>query len=173
MDAIGITEFDKSDLHLISKWRSNPVVNMFLRPGIRTPDEVRNWYDDYFSGEVNRLYMISYRDNPIGYFTIEGIDHINRQCEFGIIIGEPGLHNKGIGSSVIVIMLRKSFDEMGMHRVFAGIEEENIASIRCFMKSGFALEGRLREAKFSGNKYKDILLFSVLENEWRRENARP
>jgi RimJ/RimL family protein N-acetyltransferase len=173
MDNLEITEFNKSDLHLVSEWRSNPAVNMFIRPGIRTPEEVRKWYDEYFSEEANRLYQISYKGSPIGYFTIEGIDNLNRQCEFGIVIGEPELYNKGFGSLAIGTMLRKAFEEMNMHRVFAGIEEENIPSIRCFMKSGFTLEGRLREAKFTGGKYKDILLFSVLENEWRRENALP
>ena len=172
MTTIKITESNKPDLHLISKWRSDARINKFIRPGRRTLEEVRQWYNDYFSGEANRLYMISYQDNPIGYFTIEGIDKVNKNCEFGIIIGEPDYHNKGIGTSAVTMMLEKAFGEMGMHRIFACIEEENIPSIRCFMKSGFTLEGRLREAKFTDDRYKDILLFSILEHEWRRTDSR-
>jgi len=172
MNAIKITKFKKSDLHLIWKWRSDNRVNMYIRPGRRTLDEVQEWYLEHFSGVKNLIYLVSYDDNPIGYFTIEGIDKVNRYCEFGIVIGELDYHNKGIGTSAVCMMLEKAFGEMNMHRVFAGIEEGNIPSIRCFMKSGFALEGRLREAKFADDRYNDILLFSILGHEWRRIDSR-
>jgi diamine N-acetyltransferase len=134
---------------------------------MRTLDEVRKWYREYFSGETNKLYLISYDGDSIGYFTIEGIDRVNRKCEFGIIIGEVNFHNKGIGLSVIKMMLERAFDEMGMHRIFAGINEDNVSSVRCFSKAGFTLEGRHREAIITNNEYKDILLFSIVEYEWR------
>jgi RimJ/RimL family protein N-acetyltransferase len=167
MNNIGIEEFKESDLYLVSRWRRDPRINMYIRHGRRTLDEVQRWYRDYFSGETNKLFLISYNGNSLGYFTIEGIDHINRKCEFGIVIGEVDFHNKGIGLSVIKMMLEKAFDDMGMHRILAVINEDNAASIRCFSKAGFTLEGRHREAIITNNEYKDLLHFSIVEHEWR------
>ena len=112
MDNIDITEFNEADIHLIARWRSEPRINAFIRPGRRTLNEVQEWYRDYFSGETNKLYLISYDNDPIGYFTIEGIDHVNRKCEFGIVIGEVSYHNKSIGLSAIELMLEKAFAAM-------------------------------------------------------------
>tara|TARA_B100001971_G_C17650395_1_gene267786 strand:- start:19 stop:288 length:270 start_codon:yes stop_codon:yes gene_type:complete len=59
MDTIQIGEYHESDLHLISKWRSNPKVNKFIRPGMRTLGKVQLWCRDYFSEEANKLFLIS------------------------------------------------------------------------------------------------------------------
>ncbi len=171
MSNIGVTEFNQTDLHLISKWRSNLEISAFLRPGMRTLNEVQTWYRDYFSAETNRLFLISYNEKAIGYFTIEGIDHINRKCEFGIVIGELDFHNKSIGTSVINLMLEKAFNDMGMHRILAVVNEDNVSSIKCFTKAGFIVEGKHREARVINDKYKDVLLFSILEHEWRSKSA--
>ena len=167
MNTLKIDSFKESDLHLVAKWRSDERVNRYIRTGRRTLEEVREWFQEQLSGEENRMYLISYDNKPIGYFTIEGIDAENRRCEFGIVIGEPEYHNRGIGVSAIGTMLEKAFGELGMHRIMAVIEEENYASIRCFMKAGFVLEGRLRDASYRNGEFNDLLCFSILEREWK------
>lgn len=139
MNRISIERFKESNLHLISKWRSSPEINRFLRPGIHTLDEVQAWYSGYFAREENRLFSISCNDTVIGYFTVEGIDQVNRKCEFGIVIGETAFQNKGIGLATITMMLDKVFNDMGLHRVLAVINEDNIPSVRCFSRAGFVL----------------------------------
>jgi len=171
MNKIHIEELQESDLHLVSKWRSNPEINDFIRPGMSTLDEVQIWHRDYFSTDANRIFLISYIDTAIGYFTIEGIDRINNKCEFGIVIGETAFHNRGIGVSVVKTMLDKAFNEMDMHRVLAVINEGNTPSMKCFTNAGFVLEGKQREARLLNNEHKDILFFSILEHEWQGKNG--
>ena len=72
----------------------------------------------------------------------------------------------GIGSSVVKLMLERAFTEMNVHRIYAVINEGNIPSIKCFVKSGFILEGRHREARLINNEFRDMLLYSILKNEW-------
>lgn len=168
MRNIDIVEFPISDLHFVAKWRSDKRVNRFIRKGMRTLPEVQKWYSDYFSSETNKLYSIKKDNLPIGYFTIERIDKVNRNCEFGIVIGETYFHQKGIGSFVVKTMIEKAFNQMNMHRVFAVIHEGNIASMKCFVKAGFTLEGKHREARLANGKFRDILHYSILEKEWRK-----
>ena len=164
MKNVQIIEFPKSDLHFIAKWRSDERINRYIRQGIRTLPEVENWYTGYFSKEENELYLINFKDRPAGYFTIEKVDPVNRNCEFGIVIGDMELHQKGIGSFVIKTMLETVFKEMNMHRVFASIHEDNIASINCFLKNGFIFEGKLTEAKLAGDRYFGMCLYSIIGN---------
>jgi hypothetical protein len=46
---ITIDEFPPDRLADIVQWRNDPVVNKYLRPGIRTLEEVQDWYAQYFS----------------------------------------------------------------------------------------------------------------------------
>jgi RimJ/RimL family protein N-acetyltransferase/protein tyrosine phosphatase (PTP) superfamily phosphohydrolase (DUF442 family) len=164
---IEIVDFSKSDLNLMIKWRSDNHINRFLRQSMRTLPEIQKWYDEYFSLEENKLYSINMNDSPIGYFTIEHIDMKNKNCEFGIVVGEKSLHGKGIGASALKIMLERAFTQLGMHRVYAIIQDCNLASEKCFLKAGFILEGRQRESRFTDNAFRDILIYSILEHEWK------
>lgn len=166
MHKLEIEYFPKSELQLIVKWRSDDRINKFLRQGMRLLTEIENWYTNYFSISENELYGIKLDGSFVGYFTIEHIDLKNKNCEFGIVIGENDLHNKGIGTTVLNRMLGKAFSQMGMHRVYAIIQDGNIASEKCFLKSGFILEGKHRESRFINIQYIDILIYSILENEW-------
>ena len=166
MSNINLVDFPESNLHLILKWRLDNRINQFLRHGLQTLNDIQKWYSDYFSGEMNKLYSINYNNTPIGYFTIEHIDKLNKNCEFGIVIGEGSLHQKGIGLSVVAMMLDVVFNQMAMHRVYAIIQNGNVASVNCFSKAGFLLEGRMRDSRLINNEYRDILLYSILENEW-------
>jgi RimJ/RimL family protein N-acetyltransferase len=166
MNNIAIVDFQKSDLHLMVKWRSDNHINHFLRPGLRTLPELQDWYDQYFSLQENKLFCIKIDDSPVGYFTIEHIDLKNKNCEFGIVVGVENLHRKGIGTSVLNLMLERAFSHMGMHRIYAYIQAGNIASEKCFLKSGFVQEGKQRESRFIDNKFRDILVYSILKHEW-------
>jgi RimJ/RimL family protein N-acetyltransferase len=54
-----------------------------------------------------------------------------------------------------------------MHRIYAVIQDGNSASEKCFLKAGFILEGKQRESRFTDNAYRDILVYSILEHEWK------
>ncbi len=166
MDDLQIIEYPDNELELISKWRGDSRVNRYIRQGIRTLDEVHKWKRDYFSSERNQLFSIRINDTPIGYFTVENIAYTNRNCEFGIVIGETYMQEKGIGTESIKLMLHRAFGKMNMYRVLAVINEGNTASVRCFEKAGFALEGRHRHARLVGGKFKDVLFYSILSDEW-------
>jgi ribosomal-protein-alanine N-acetyltransferase len=86
----------------------------------------------------------------------------------GIVIGEKAHWRKGVGSTVIRRLLKRAFTDLGMHRVEAVIQGENVTAVRCFSRLGFHLDGRLRDAKLRDGRYVDLLVCSILEEEWDR-----
>ena len=68
---------------------------------------------------------------------------------------------------VVVELLRRAFVDLRMHRVEAVIQSDNVASTKLFEAVGFHLDGRLRDAKRRDNHYVDLLVYSILESEWR------
>ena len=168
---ISILDFREASLPLIVKWRNDGDVNKYLRQGYRALEEVREWYHDYFSSRENTLFAIRADAVLIGYCTIEAVERSNNRCEVGIVIGEKAHWRKGIGSMVIRELLKTAFTDLRMHRVEAVIQADNVASVRCFSRIGFQLDGRLRDAKWRDGRYVDLLVYSILDEKWDRNQA--
>lgn len=49
----------------------------------------------------------------------------------------------------------------------------NPGAERVYAKAGFKREGVLRDAVMDGGRYADVILMSILEDEWRALKRRP
>ena len=93
----------------------------------------------------------------------------NRSAEIGIHIGEKKYWNQGFGTKAMRLLLKHGFDNLNLHRIFLQVFASNLGAIRSYEKAGFILEGKMREAQYLNGRYVDILLMSVLRNEWQQE----
>jgi RimJ/RimL family protein N-acetyltransferase len=163
---ITIDDFPPDRLADIVHWRNDPAVNKYLRQGMRTLKEVQEWYAHYFSGAENRLFTVYADKVLIGYGTLEHIDTTHRSCEIGIVIGDPGYWNKGVGAKAVTCLTNMAFTKYHLHRVYAIIQGDNFASRRCFEKVGFRHEGHFRDARCVDGEFIDLHYYAVLEQEW-------
>jgi RimJ/RimL family protein N-acetyltransferase len=74
---------------------------------------------------------------------------------------------QGFGTEATRLMLRLGFDTLGLHRISAAIGPDNVGSISLVESLGFKYEGRLRDHVFTNNAWRDSLLYSLLEDEWK------
>jgi RimJ/RimL family protein N-acetyltransferase len=161
-----IDDFPPDRLAAIVHWRNDPVVNRYLRQGILTLDDVQEWYTQHFSGTEHQLFAVYADKTLIGYCTLSHIDPIHRSCEIGIVIGEKQYWNQGVGASAVTHLTTLAFTVYHLHRVYAVIHGDNIASRRCFEKVGFKHEGRWRDARYVNGAFIDLHYYAVLEQEW-------
>jgi RimJ/RimL family protein N-acetyltransferase len=161
-----IGNFPLDRLTAIVHWRNDPAVNRYLRQGIRTLEEVQEWYTQYFSRAENKLFAVYTDKILIGYGTLEHLDTTHRSCEIGIVIGEKQYWNKGVGALAVTRLTTLALTKYDLHRVYAVIHGDNSASRRCFEKVGFQHEGRLREARCVDGEFIDLHYYAVLEQEW-------
>ena len=131
---ITLDDFPPDHLAEIVQWRNDPEVNRYLRQGIRTLEEVQEWYTQYFSKAEHKLFAVYADKTLIGYGTLEHIDTTHRSCEIGIVIGNPDYWNKGLGASVVTRLTTLAFTVYHLHRVYAVIQGGNIASRRCLKR---------------------------------------
>jgi RimJ/RimL family protein N-acetyltransferase len=83
------------------------------------------------------------------------------------MIGDKTAWNHGYGTDAIVTLLHFAFDEINLHRVGLNVLEGNDRAIASYHKCGFVEEGRLRQAWYAAGRYHDVILMSVLEDEFR------
>ena len=102
------------------------------------------------------------------YIFIKNIDKKNDKGEFGIFIGEEEYLNRGYGSKVSRLAIDFAFNELNLNKVYARVLKKNKPSYNMFKKLGFHKDALLRKDVFIESKYHDVYIFSILKNEWEK-----
>ena len=79
---------------------------------------------------------------------------------------------KGYATEATSLMLDFGFDTLRLHRVQAACGPDNRASQRLLARLGFVPEGRIRDHVFTNGAWRDSLLYSILDHEWRASRDR-
>lgn len=102
----------------------------------------------------------------IGSCGLHGASPEHRGAELGIMIGEKEYWSRGYGSDAVATLLRFAFQEMNLHRIELHVFDFNTRGIRAYEKCGFVEEGRMREARHQEGRYNDVVIMSVLRDDW-------
>jgi RimJ/RimL family protein N-acetyltransferase len=65
-------------------------------------------------------------------------------------------------------LLKLGFDELGLHRIDLRVYANNSPAIKSYVKLGFVKEGCLRKAAKFENEFWDVLIYSMLYDEWKK-----
>jgi len=88
-----------------------------------------------------------------------GEDVHRHTAEFGYWLGEE-FWGHGVMSEVVPAFANYCFGSFSLHRISAQIYSNNLASARVLEKSGFVLEGRMRQNVIKDGQILDSLLYA-------------
>jgi len=72
---------------------------------------------------------------------------------------------KGYATKAVLLSLEIAFKTLGLHRVSAGAEPENIGSLRVLEKAGFKREGYSRKILRVDDQWRDTVNMAILEED--------
>jgi len=101
----------------------------------------------------------------IGVVEMMAFDWKNKNAEIGYWLGRK-YWGEGLMTEAIMLILKFGFGNLGLHRIYAKLFEDNTGSVRILEKSGFKLEGRMREERYRYGKWHDVLRYGILESEF-------
>ena len=110
-------------------------------------------------------------EKAYGNAIISRIDWKNRGCSIDIKLSQE-FQGNGYGTETITLLIKYTFEELNMHRIFVNILEYNNQSIRLFEKMGFVKEGMQRKAIYKNGRYNNLLMYSLLKEEYENEGNR-
>lgn len=93
-----------------------------------------------------------------------------RNCVIGYEIA-PDCRAQGYMREALEAVLGYGFNLMHLHRIQAETHPDNSASIGLAMRLGFRFEGVHREQAFWSGRFHDLNCYSLLEREWRAQQA--
>ena len=92
----------------------------------------------------------------------------SRQANIGYEIA-PGCWGEGYATEAARAMVAFGFGELRLQSIWARCVAENVASYRVLEKVGMRRERRLREEEWMKGRWWDILVYGILDYEWRSQ----
>jgi RimJ/RimL family protein N-acetyltransferase len=90
--------------------------------------------------------------------------------EIGYILN-PGFAGNGYATEAAHAMLRLGFEDLGLHRIVARIDERNEASAKVARRLGMRQEARLVRNEMFKGEWSTELDFAMLADEWPAHRA--
>ncbi len=170
----------RTDLANFLKWFNDPEVTQYLSMYLPMTEMGEEKYIEDLGSTRARTdaplvieAIVGSETKPIGTVGLHNINNKDRNASFGIAIGEKEYWSKGLGTEAARLIVAYGFGELNLHRINSSALGFNERSIRMHLAVGFVQEGRQRDAIFKKGSYTDMVVFGLLESEWRQSPRRP
>ncbi len=121
---------------------------------------------DLQNGQSMHWAVIDETDEYLGTISLKKINMDCHSAEFAISLRQKA-HGRGVGVEAIRLLLKKGFEELGLHRIYMTVLADNIAAIRLYEKCGFIYEGELRDHIFARGHYISWKIYAMLDREYK------
>jgi len=162
---ISLRPLERRHLEQTRAWANDPELARLLDRARPVSDAE---HDEWFAAlhqHPNRLYFAietNKDDRHIGNVWLWDIDWRHRRAELRIVIGETPQPGRGTGTEAISLLCDYAFERLNLHKIYAYVLAINPRARRAFEKAGFALEGTLKDDRWTGEGYTDVYLLGRL-----------
>jgi ribosomal-protein-alanine N-acetyltransferase len=155
---------EKEDLQVFASWINDLEFVGEYDPIIQqSKAEVEKRLDS--QQQDDREFIIEKKDGTrIGFITYF---RFGKQLEIGFAL-IPTERKKGYCTEAVNIMIDYLFLAKNDVRIQAAANVDNEPCQRVLQKAGFQKEGRLRKSYFIRGEWKDLFMYSILREEWKR-----
>jgi diamine N-acetyltransferase len=99
------------------------------------------------------------------YAILRGLHEDSRAIELKrIVVAVP---ERGLGRRLLRELMHIAFTELGAHRLFLDVYEDNARARHIYESLGFQYEGIMREATHRDGHWCNLRLMSILESEYK------
>jgi RimJ/RimL family protein N-acetyltransferase len=171
-ETINLRAVERHDVPLIHRWFNDPVVmngwgwSTPARSIQHVAGQVEEWLArETALGRPEALIADSLAGDPIGLIIVRVDRPEARSVELSLLV-DADRWGEGFGSDMMETTLDACVAGWGIHRIGVRVEADNERALALYRRLGFTEEGRLRQAAFRDGRHGDVLLFSLLADEW-------
>ena len=158
-------------------WLNDPEVNKFLETRFISWNEqkIRSYIQSIKANAHAVLLAIFFEKQHIGNLKLELTNPTHRIVTISLFIGDKNFWGRGIATAVINRAVHYVFIEgRWAEKIVAGMYQENIASLKTFLKAGFNVEGVFKDHYFLNGQQRTNLIqvgMSLSEYNLRDKNG--
>ncbi|MCP5106349.1 MAG: GNAT family N-acetyltransferase [bacterium] len=163
-----LRDFRLRDVQTFFEIRSNEEVMKFMdREPFQSEDEAEKMIESVLESYekktgINWAITLEGSQGMIGYVGLWKWTKEHFRAELGYALF-PGYWGRGIMHEALTAVIDFGFEAMGLHRIEADVNPENIPSIKRLEKLGFQREAYFRENIFFGGKFCDSAIYALLK----------
>jgi RimJ/RimL family protein N-acetyltransferase len=173
-----LRDFEKEDWKSVHDYASDPEVVRYVDFGPNSEEESRVFIQKAFEQQSEKprrnftLAIVAKAQNVfIGGCGIYVSNPDNREGYIGYVLNR-NFWGQGYATEAAQGLLEFGFNKLKLHRIFAYCYPENTASAHVLEKIGMRWEGHLRENGWVKGRWRDSLLYAILEHEWTKPKPR-
>lgn len=169
---VTLRAIEKEDLELMREMLNDPEMENLV-VGWAFPVskyEQEKWYENNVGNKNNLRFIVETNDNKeaVGLAVLTDIDWKNRRAVRGVKLANTSSRKKGIGTDVIMALMRYAFEELQLNRMDIRILSENEPSKKLFLKCGGVIEGVERKSVYKKGKYHDVIVGGMLKEDYEK-----
>jgi RimJ/RimL family protein N-acetyltransferase len=167
-----IREFAPGDEQDVHEYASDPEVVRFMPWGPNTMAQTREFHAKKLAPhpdprvEYELAIVLKAEQRLIGGVGMRIKNPAHREADIGYVLNRR-YWNQGIMTEAARAMLHFGFGELGLHRIYATCDAQNSASAKVMQKLGMQYEGRMRQNIFEKGRWRDTLVYAILETDPR------
>lgn len=176
-ERLRLREFQADDWRAVHAYQSDPLYLRYYDWTDRSTEDVQqfvqvflDWQREQPRTKFQLAMVLRAEDRLIGSCGIRMNDPELREAHIGFEL-DSRYWNRGYATEAARRIVRFGFEELGMDRIWSWCVADNIGSARVLEKIGMRFEGRQREKEFIKERWRDTLLYAILDHEWRAQRA--
>lgn len=132
-------------------------------------DSIGSYIDGIINDDSRIDFLIREKDQGhiVGEVVISEIDFTANTGHLRVSIFDKGNFGKGYGTEAILLALYFAFGTNRLHRIELEVLSFNKQAIETYKSLGFVHEGVKRDASYFNHDYHDLIIMSILEDEFR------
>jgi RimJ/RimL family protein N-acetyltransferase len=169
--------FEEKDFDLLINWINSPeLLVKWAGTDFNYPldeEQLKEYIKDTNKENSSKIiYKVIIEENNskkiIGHIALNNIDFKNCSATLSkVLVGDPQMRGQGLGPKIIKKLLKKAFEDLGLHRIELGVFLAfNKSAIKSYKKIGFIKEGEKRDFRKLNGEYYNLWQMSMLESEW-------
>lgn len=172
-EKIYLRAYKTGDEEMIARIENHPDPRQSLFYALPTTLEQQREKINKLIGDHTSIHFTICRtedEEPVGQTALLRIDWVGRMAIFYIGIADKINRNRGYGKETTALILEYAFNTLNLNRIQLHVAVENEAAVNVYKKTGFVIEGTLREAMYHEGRYCDFYVMGILRRDW--ENMR-
>lgn len=181
---VTLRTLEPEDLPQLLIWRNNAAIRRYYREYRElTMYDQEVWYKAVCCGNRNFcMFGITYAPKTedttalrpdtgqlIGVCGLTNINWVLRSAELSFYIGWRDLYCEDeYAMDAVNILFQYTFDVLNMHKIWAEIYDFDEQKKKACPALGMRLDSVLRDTAFDGGRYYNSLIYSLLEDEYRK-----
>lgn len=163
-DRLALRTMEREDLELVQRARNDPDIRRWMT--FTTPssmDDVEEFYENVVLGDDNLNLVTCVDGEPVGVVVLFDLSRHSAELAAWLL---PEYQGEGYGRAAAELLVDHGFEGLGLHRIRAKALVDNEPSRATLAALGFQEVGIARDAVFQRGRYRDMVRYDLLADEW-------